>query len=1110
MPVRERPQRIFSWKSFFLDQSVTIVAALGAFLILIGALSFIVTNTARNPSLTFLIVFGVQALFGCVGYITYPFPNLRFVSRLYTSISALLVPLVGYAGYSLIHIVPLPAATLIAIAAGYAAIVYAVLAVSQRFTLFGYLGAAALVVVDLAIARQLGLDYWWWPSMLMLLALPALISVSSSASSNHWPFLGMWAVLRTPVRALSFMLVGACATGAVVTTLYSFLLDTFGSSSWGSIRFSILSMTLLLLLWMGLYLWRTKHTQWMLLLACLFLASVLAFCYALNFQEIGYALALTGTAVLYHGLSRFTPRLLQPFGKLGLRLDQLALLVVAIVPLVISPQLPSLLFARAYSYEPASTLSFTATWGTVLAVSIGLALTLSVTLSRAGVREVSTMQQNAWPWLLVLSGVLFTWEFAAVVLTLPVAPVWCFLGLAVLMVAGAVIVRRRFGVAWANPLDLLALGAAILTIILQPYTDHIWALPLFFAILFYGVLLYQRRRNWLFVPFVFALVVLVFGVLRPQVILLMAVLLPFIAVAVRRLMPVLVATPGSAGSTERSWTIGWEWPPLTIALLSGILISLVDLYSPTGIENFWLGVPFPAALEIASFALVWYIAAALTRVKWRLVPVISFAVGALLVPFTPFWVLVGVTFVSAALALGVGRFAGRVWTSPLYVVTVLAAVMTGIAGHTQDHLLPITTLILLAFALLFYIMGAIEDWTPWLWMMPMFAIWSLIGSMLLQDFYRLPTIVLASAAVGVAVSSLRRFIPAFRLGLRYALPCYATASAAALLTGLYGTLPGFNEPFAGAVAAALLLYAVIAYGVLLFGRIPEALVFPVGLAIWAIGLTHWEFWQLMVAYSLLCVLIIASQFIWKIIPPAMNWLPATLLHQGLALCGQALVVLAIIVQGGLSTDLAPLVHVGPWGLTLAHIGAGALAVLALLLFWCGRLQDVQPLRRCCYYVAGLLLSLVISWALSACGQTYVEWLWLGPTSYLAVIAPLLMRDETIPYHQRLGQMCTIVDAACLLLPTLWLSFGDSNLLPTLILAGKALALLLLGLGTRLRTFILSGAGMVVVAALHALFLPALGVPPSLALTALGLVLLALATGLSLTRRRLQVAWTSWE
>jgi len=62
----------------------------------------------------------------------------------------------------------------------------------------------------------------------------------------------------------------------------------------------------------------------------------------------------------------------------------------------------------------------------------------------------------------------------------------------------------------------------------------------------------------------------------------------------------------------------------------------------------------------------------------------------------------------------------------------------------------------------------------------------------------------------------------------------------------------------------------------------------------------------------------------------------------------------------------------------------------------------------------------------------------------------------------------------------------------------------------MRVFVLGGAGLLIVAAMHALFLPSLGIPSSLALAILGGTLLAVATTLSLTRRSLQSVWTQWE
>ena len=153
-----------------------------------------------------------------------------------------------------------------------------------------------------------------------------------------------------------------------------------------------------------------------------------------------------------------------------------------------------------------------------------------------------------------------------------------------------------------------------------------------------------------------------------------------------------------------------------------------------------------------------------------------------------------------------------------------------------------------------------------------------------------------------------------------------------------------------------------------------------------------------------------------------------------------------------------------------------------------------------------MVALAIPWELSTFQITRIEWLTLVPATYLIVIAPFLSHNERVVQHQRTGQLCSILGASLLLLPTLWSSFSEPNIQPTFVLAGEALALLLLGVTLRTRFLVLSGAGLVIVSAMHALFLPSLGLPPSLALTIMGVTLLALATALSLARHRLQTVW----
>jgi hypothetical protein len=110
--------------------------------------------------------------------------------------------------------------------------------------------------------------------------------------------------------------------------------------------------------------------------------------------------------------------------------------------------------------------------------------------------------------------------------------------------------------------------------------------------------------------------------------------------------------------------------------------------------------------------------------------------------------------------------------------------------------------------------------------------------------------------------------------------------------------------------------------------------------------------------------------------------------------------------------------------------------------------------------------------------TNLDLLTLAPATYLIVVAPLLMRDETLPSYRVLGQGAAVLGAILLLMPALWLSFAnsDGNLLYTLILMGEALVLLLGGIGARIRVFVLSGTGLMLIGAIHALFLTTSGIP----------------------------------
>jgi hypothetical protein len=979
-------RRVLSWRSFFADQAINIIASLGAFFVLIGALKFVIST----PSLlfSFLVLCIVHAVFGIASFITSRFPTFRIVTVIYSLIFALLVPLVAFSAYRLIigsyseFSMPL----LIALSSIYAAAIYLVLALYQRFTPFAYLGFMALVIADLALASFLELAIWWWPATVMVLAFLALPSLQHPYTSN-WAFAGRRAILRAPARIFMYAIIIAnvCSLVFIVFTAFSF--ENYGFLL-REIRFVILVMALLLLTWTSLSLWLTRRTRDAIVVALLFLITVLAGCYAFAIPSLGYIPALTCVAVLYHILGHFGSRLPQPSGTLTLRLDQLAVALVCIVPFISSPLLPIQLFASTnpiFAGDGTSIAAQSNVWMTTefITIAIGFIVVLSIVFRHTA--DASPATKATWAWLLVINGFLLYWDYGIIILVFQSAPNWSFIGLSLATLACAMVVRQRWGEAWANPLDVVALCGILASLILnlRQSQDIMSVLLLSYAALLYGALLYQQRQRWIFLSLVCALFALLPLWDRPFVMLRIGAVLPLAAVVVH----------------HRTAQARWTRPLLATGIVYAVMVSIHDMITSTSALPNIPGWHFPPALDLALLAITWYVCAALARKQLWLIPATIFAVEAVFMPGNTFWVLIGMVAGLTLLGVGISHQSGRNWALPFYTTALFAALATYIASTPQSS----------------------------------------------------------------------------------------------------------NEPLHGAIASMMVLYALIAFAVLVFEKQPRWIGLPMGLAAWSIGLwLSWYTASAMMAYSALCAIVFITQFVWNIRLPVSRRKHASVPHVILGLGGQAFVVLMIIYLER-RTNIPGI---------LAHTGAGALLELALLLAWYGYLYkhnaaslNAKAVQHWCYYIAGFMFSLVISWELLALQQTGTIILTLAPASALIVIAPLLMHDNTFPRAQQAGHFAALMGAFLLLAPALSLCFIDSNLVPTLVLLGESLALLLLGIVTRSRIYILSGTSLLTVGTLRMLFLAS---PPSLALMTLGGALLAVAMILFLVRHRLKVVWTEWK
>ncbi|GAC1694701.1 MAG: hypothetical protein PVS3B1_33410 [Ktedonobacteraceae bacterium] len=857
------------------------------------------------------------------------------------------------------------------------------------------------------------------------------------AETTHATHTSIRNVLHEPALVLMGICVVCCASGALFTTIVSLFFPP-NEGMQAELRFSTVAMTLLLIGWLIIFIWRTKRYELIEIASYLCTACLLAFLYAFYAPRPAYVLGLTMLAFLVCGLARLDlPFLRDQGGKVAEYWETLGLLIVAAMPFIAAPDLLLDLWAQAYASSLASAPR--APFETVLyviALVAGCALIISVVLRHTGRRKTLTTGQAQWCWLLLLCGVIASYTYAIVVVALNLLPVWAMLGFFLLCLVLAVWARHFLGAAWAVPLDALSICVFIEVLLLglgiDPGKSSVLLLTL--AALFYALALYQRRRAVFLLFFTCALIALfdLFSSALPALFVL-ALLLPLACMAVHRVLIYRqrVTNPTMTERQLEKRTFEWEWPLLLVNIVYGVCFALHDSISVASTLQHWLALPFSAAVELALLAVVWYAAGLLAQNKsW-----VGFAVG---------FALWGIVLVPQTIACQ-----PQIDNASIDSLTCLRRGQLALYWLT-------------GIAIVGVVAGLCADW-------------------LLQRAKRMK-----AAPTGLYEQ------------LKWSWPFY-TVSLGAVAMLLLWSRSGVVVIPREAMLTALYELVIVSLAVMLVKRIPELLILVAILAGSLIASTP-SFWQQMVASNLLCILIFAAQFTWRLLTPTFRLVAPASLSTVLGIGGQVLVVLIILLRGGLFAAAG----------ALAHTGAGSLVVLALIMLWWGCNQIAYTARWSLVYTAGLLCSLAVSWELSAFALTQLSTLWLAPACYLIVIASFLSRDEKLSWHHSAGQLCSIAGSILLLLPTLWLSFSANDLQPSLLLAGEALLLLLLGLTTRVRIFVLSSVSLIIITAIHVLFLPSLGIPTFLALSLMGIFLLAVATGLVLVRSRLATLWTQLE
>ena len=171
--------------------------------------------------------------------------------------------------------------------------------------------------------------------LLMPLAFIALFSVSKNGRLFH----RTRAVLREPVCVLMYTCIAVLCLDILCTYSYALASDAIGHS-FLEIRVAVAIMLLLVLVWTCAYFWITKQFAWVTVVPYQLLGFVAALAYVFDMHAVSYGLLFTAIAVCYHIVTLIARNSLQRFQQVRNHMEGIALVLVACVPLLVSPLVP--------------------------------------------------------------------------------------------------------------------------------------------------------------------------------------------------------------------------------------------------------------------------------------------------------------------------------------------------------------------------------------------------------------------------------------------------------------------------------------------------------------------------------------------------------------------------------------------------------------------------------------------------------------------------------------------------------------------------------------------------------------------------------------------------
>jgi len=157
------PARTISLRDLFAENSVLVLAAIGAFLLVVATVLFeLYGTTGLGGGVRLGAVVVLNITFAAAGYFARRRKGLETVGQIYIALAAVLLPLVGVAAWTFLDLGARGIAVYQAVAVTAAActVVYGALAMRLDLRAYGEITGVAILVTVVSVSRWAGGEYW--------------------------------------------------------------------------------------------------------------------------------------------------------------------------------------------------------------------------------------------------------------------------------------------------------------------------------------------------------------------------------------------------------------------------------------------------------------------------------------------------------------------------------------------------------------------------------------------------------------------------------------------------------------------------------------------------------------------------------------------------------------------------------------------------------------------------------------------------------------------------------------------------------------------------------------------------------------------------------------